>query len=145
MRRGEGSRGSIPYGDFAAGLCSRGSIPDGDSAAGLYSHAPSGLWRNRTYVSPNGAAHYSQGIYPLVIPCTTHSLSPNGAAHHSQGIYPLGINGAFSVNPGDYRAAVQYIANQEEHHRTRTFQEEFLLFLKKYHVSYDENHLWDEP
>ena len=136
MRRGEGSRGSIPYGDFAAGLCSRGSIPDGDSAAGLYSHAPSGLmdsaaglyshapsglWRNRTYVSPNGAAH------------------------HSQGIYPLGINGAFSVNPGDYRAAVQYIANQEEHHRTRTFQEEFLLFLKKYHVSYDENHLWDEP
>ena len=53
--------------------------------------------------------------------------------------------GAFSVNPGETSKAVQYIANQEEHHRNRTFQEEFLLFLKKYNIPYDEKHLWDEP
>ncbi len=51
--------------------------------------------------------------------------------------------GIFSVNPKDRQAVVQYIANQEEHHRNRTFQEEFLLFLKKYDVPYDEKHLWD--
>ena len=53
--------------------------------------------------------------------------------------------GIFSVSPKDRRGVIEYIANQEEHHRTRTFQEEFLLFLKKYDVPYDENHLWDEP
>ena len=53
--------------------------------------------------------------------------------------------GAFSVNPSETSKAVRYIANQEEHHRNRTFQEEFLLFLKKYNIPYDEKHLWDEP
>ena len=52
--------------------------------------------------------------------------------------------GVFSVSPRDRQAVIEYIANQEEHHRTRTFQEEFLLFLRKYEISYDENHLWDE-
>ena len=52
--------------------------------------------------------------------------------------------GAFSVNPQECHAAVQYIANQMEHHKKRSFQEEFLLFLKKYNVDYDEKHLWDE-
>jgi len=53
--------------------------------------------------------------------------------------------GAFSVTPKDRQVVTEYIANQEEHHRERTFQEEFLLFLKKYNVAYDETHLWDEP
>jgi len=33
--------------------------------------------------------------------------------------------GAFSVGPGDRETLLQYIDNQEEHHRTRTFQEEY--------------------
>ena len=53
--------------------------------------------------------------------------------------------GAFSVNPQECQTAVQYIANQAEHHKKRSFQEEFLLFLRKYSVKYDEKHLWDEP
>ena len=53
--------------------------------------------------------------------------------------------GAFSVNPQESHAAVQYIADQSEHHKKRSFQEEFLLFLKKYNIEYDEKHLWDEP
>lgn len=53
--------------------------------------------------------------------------------------------GAFSVNPKDNQAVIEYIKKQEEHHRIRTFQEEYLLFLKKYSISYDEKHLWDEP
>ena len=51
--------------------------------------------------------------------------------------------GCFSVGPTDLEALCAYIDNQEEHHRTRTFQEEFRIFLKKYGVEYDEAFVWD--
>jgi REP element-mobilizing transposase RayT len=51
--------------------------------------------------------------------------------------------GAFSVNPSELEKVVEYIDNQHEHHRKRTFQVEFLAFLKKYNVEYDERYLWD--
>ncbi|GHT17636.1 hypothetical protein FACS189429_2150 [Bacteroidia bacterium] len=50
--------------------------------------------------------------------------------------------GIFSVNPSEIETVVEYIENQEEHHRKRTFQEELLAFLKKYNVEYDERYLW---
>ena len=36
----------------------------------------------------------------------------------------------------------QYIAGQEEHHRIRTFQEEYVDFLKRSGIEYDERYLW---
>ena len=51
--------------------------------------------------------------------------------------------GAFSVSESNVPAVSRYIANQEEHHKTRTFQEEYVAFLKKNHVAYDERYLWD--
>lgn len=51
--------------------------------------------------------------------------------------------GAFSVNPAEIDIVAQYIANQKEHHRKRTFKEEYLAFLKKYEVDYDERYIWD--
>lgn len=51
--------------------------------------------------------------------------------------------GAFSVAPGDLDAVVTYIANQEEHHRTKTFQDEYRAFLVKYGVDFDERYVWD--
>lgn len=51
--------------------------------------------------------------------------------------------GCFSVGPTDLDSLCAYIDNQEEHHRTRTFQEEFRMFLKKYGVEYDEAYVWD--
>ena len=36
-----------------------------------------------------------------------------------------------------------YIANQEEHHRTRTFQEEFRLMLERHGIEWDERYVWD--
>lgn len=49
----------------------------------------------------------------------------------------------FSVGPADLTALTTYIDNQEEHHRTHTFQEEFRAFLTKYGASYDEAYVWD--
>ena len=51
--------------------------------------------------------------------------------------------GAFSAGPADLEALRQYIDTQEEHHRTRTFQEEYRAFLKQYEVEYDERYVWD--
>jgi putative transposase len=51
--------------------------------------------------------------------------------------------GAFSINPSEVDVVSTYIANQKEHHRKKTFQEEFRAFLKKYKVQYDERYVWD--
>jgi REP element-mobilizing transposase RayT len=51
--------------------------------------------------------------------------------------------GIFSVNPSELEKVIEYIDNQYEHHRKRTFQEELLAFLKKYQIEYDERYLWD--
>jgi putative transposase len=50
---------------------------------------------------------------------------------------------AFSVNPNDVHIVVAYIANQHEHHRENTFQDEYRILLKKYGVDYDERYVWD--
>ena len=51
--------------------------------------------------------------------------------------------GAFSVGPADREKVCEYIDNQEEHHRHRTFQEEYRAFLTKYGVGFDERYVWD--
>ena len=50
--------------------------------------------------------------------------------------------GAFTVSPSHCETVRAYIAGQEEHHRTRSFQEEYVKFLKKCGVGYDERFLW---
>lgn len=51
--------------------------------------------------------------------------------------------GAFSVNPYEIDKVIAYIVNQKEHHRKKTFQDEYRAFLKKYKVEYDERYIWD--
>ena len=50
--------------------------------------------------------------------------------------------GAFSVSKSSESMVIQYIRNQQNHHRKRSFQEEFIDMLKKYGVEYDENYIW---
>lgn len=51
--------------------------------------------------------------------------------------------GAFSVSKSSIPDVTEYIRNQRDHHRTRTFQEEYLAFLQRHEVQYDERYLWD--
>ena len=51
--------------------------------------------------------------------------------------------GAFSVSPSHLEAVLQYVQSQQEHHRTRTFQEEFREFLHKHGLEFDERYVWD--
>lgn len=49
--------------------------------------------------------------------------------------------GAFSVGVSGVDATVTYIRNQGEHHRTRSFREEFVAMLKKHGFAYEESML----
>jgi putative transposase len=51
--------------------------------------------------------------------------------------------GVFSVSESNVADVTKYIAGQEEHHRKHTFQEEFVAFLTKNNVAYDERYIWD--
>jgi REP element-mobilizing transposase RayT len=50
--------------------------------------------------------------------------------------------GAFTVSPSQREMIRKYIARQEEHHRERTFQDEYLELLERCGVEYDERYLW---
>lgn len=50
--------------------------------------------------------------------------------------------GAFSVSPSVCNKTVEYIKNQQEHHKRMTFKEKYILFLKEYDIDYNENYLW---
>jgi putative transposase len=50
---------------------------------------------------------------------------------------------AFTVSHSQKPSVLDYIANQEEHHRKISFQEEFVAFLKKHEIAYDEEYLWE--
>ena len=51
--------------------------------------------------------------------------------------------GAFSVNPTEINKVIAYIENQKEHHKKKTFQDEYRAFLMKYKVEFDERYIWD--
>ena len=51
--------------------------------------------------------------------------------------------GAFSVSQSNVDQVKEYIANQDEHHRKRTFQEEFRLLLERHGIEWDERYVWD--
>jgi REP element-mobilizing transposase RayT len=51
--------------------------------------------------------------------------------------------GGFSVSPSQVPVVKEYIQNQEEHHRTRSFEEEFIALLRNCGIEYDERYVFD--
>ncbi len=50
--------------------------------------------------------------------------------------------GAFTVSKSNIPQLIKYIQNQREHHRKKTFQEEYREFLNAYGIDYDERYVW---
>jgi putative transposase len=50
---------------------------------------------------------------------------------------------AFSVSESVVEGVREYIRSQREHHQKRSFQDELREWLRRYHVEWDERHLWD--
>jgi hypothetical protein len=51
--------------------------------------------------------------------------------------------GAFAVSLSQVDTVERYIRNQAEHHKKRSFEEEFILFLKKARIPYDPETVFD--
>jgi REP element-mobilizing transposase RayT len=51
--------------------------------------------------------------------------------------------GAFSIGVGDVERTIKYINGQAEHHKKIDFKNEFLTFLKKHGIEYDERYIFD--
>jgi putative transposase len=91
-----------------------------------------------------GALHRTVTIAQLVEEIKTNSsirIKEEGPAlgdFHWQNGY-----GAFSVSPSNVEQVKTYIANQEEHHRRTTFQEEYRKILERHGIEYDERYVWD--
>ena len=52
--------------------------------------------------------------------------------------------GAFSYSMSQINSVIEYIKNQEIHHKKRTFREEYIEFLEKFEIDYDEKFIFKE-
>ena len=67
------------------------------------------------------------------------TLSPKYEKFAWQGGYAI-----FSVSESVIEKTIEYVKNQEEHHRKRTFQEEYKMFLQLYHIEFEEKYLFND-
>jgi len=51
--------------------------------------------------------------------------------------------GGFSINSAQIDVVKDYISTQNEHHKKKSFKDEYLTFLKEYNINYDERYVWD--
>jgi putative transposase len=66
-----------------------------------------------------------------------HSLT-NDRFHWQEGF------GVFSYGQSQIDAVFKYIQNQEEHHKKQLFREEYIEFLQKFNVPYDEQYIFED-
>ncbi len=52
--------------------------------------------------------------------------------------------GAFSYSKSHSKAVIEYIENQELHHKKNSFRDEYLDFLRKFKIDYDERYLFND-
>ena len=51
--------------------------------------------------------------------------------------------GAFAVSESNVLAVRDYVSDQREHHRKRSFQDEYRSFLERHGIAFDERYVWD--
>lgn len=52
--------------------------------------------------------------------------------------------GAFSYGHSQLANVIKYIENQEEHHKTKTFREEYIVFLKLFNIDFKNEYLFED-
>ena len=53
--------------------------------------------------------------------------------------------GVFSNSRSQIDSVVKYILNQKEHHKKKTFRDEYLKMLKDFQVNFDEKYIFQDP
>jgi putative transposase len=87
--------------------------------------------------------HLLIGLPPsLALAEVVQKLKANSSRWFGSGFEWQKGYGAFSVSPSLVAAVQAYIRNQEEHHRKGSFEEEFVVMLRKSGVAYDAERLF---
>ncbi len=116
-------------------------------------HKPEDLWRyvavlahakNIHVVAAGGTANHLHLLILLPQTMTLAKAMQELKANTSRWLRETGRKfqwqegyGAFSVSQSQRATVTEYIANQREHHRTRTFEQEFTAMLDKAGIPYD--------
>jgi len=93
--------------------------------------------------------HILLGLKPTEAPSDLIGRIRTGSSNHINEQRWIGCRfswqegfGAFSVSHSPISAVINYIRNQENHHRGKSFREEYLEFLERHSVSYDKRYVF---
>jgi putative transposase len=93
--------------------------------------------------------HIVVGLPPTMAPSKAVQLLKGGSSLWIHETFPELAEfawqdgyGAFTVSKSQLPDLITYVINQREHHRMRTFQEEYRALLEKHGIEYDERYLW---
>jgi REP element-mobilizing transposase RayT len=110
--------------------------------------------KNQKLMIINGMPDHVHILIGLKPDCTLSDLVRDIKANSSKWInenkYVLGKFewqtgfGGFSVSQSQIKTVVNYILNQEEHHKKKTFREEYIEFLNAYEIDYKPEYLFDD-
>ncbi|MEX2138851.1 MAG: IS200/IS605 family transposase [Pirellulales bacterium] len=94
--------------------------------------------------------HILLGAPPTIAPSKIAQLIKGGSSAWIHDTFPqlreFGWQdgyGAFTVSKSLIPDVTEYIRNQREHHRVRTFKEEYRTLLERHEIEYDERYIWD--
>jgi len=82
-------------------------------------------------------------IYGIITHRKHKVIIINGMADHIHILIGLNPYGAFSYGRSQLDDVYKYIANQEMHHRKRTFREEYVELLKRFEIKFEGKYLFD--
>jgi REP element-mobilizing transposase RayT len=99
-----------------------------------------------TLISAGGTANHIHLLFVLPAPCTVahavQKLKGSSSRWMGDGFSWQEGYGAFSVSPSQVEVVKKYIQGQEEHHRKRDFEEEFVVLLRNCGIKYDERYVF---
>ena len=93
--------------------------------------------------------HIFFGMHPCDIPALIRELKSETSSFINQNKLSRfrfqwqGGYGLFTYSMSHRSAVIKYIENQQNHHKKRTFREEYLKFLQKFEIEYDQKYLFD--
>ena len=109
--------------------------------------------RGTNLLAANSVTNHIHLLFPLPRTITIADLVreiKTGSAlwTHGKAVGPIPFHwqagyGIFSVSPQHREVVMRYIANQEKHHQTVSFQDEFRQLLNEHDIAFDENYVWE--
>ena len=97
-------------------------------------------------VAAGGTANHIHLLFVLPAPCSlahaVQKLKGSSSRWMGQGFSWQEGYGAFSVSPSQVPVVKKYLESQEEHHRARNFEQEFVALLRNCGIEYDERYVF---